>query len=94
MTQDEIHEASRLCSTHESLRYNIARNSNDAIGLYAIDDDSRTSQPHLPAKMAGTIWMVALALVESRLRELGVDPKQGLDRECFDCGGTGKKPIS
>ena len=94
MTEDEVQEASNLISAHNSLRWNIARNSGRAIGLYAHDDDTNTTQARLPPKIGRQVLLVSLALVEERLRELGVEPETGLDHTCFDCGGSGKKPMT
>jgi hypothetical protein len=64
------------------------------IGLYAIDEDQNTTQPRLPPPIGRQILLVSMALVEARLRELGVEPERGLDRDCFECHGEGKVPIS
>jgi hypothetical protein len=87
-----VAEASELIRAHNSLRWNLARASNHRLGLYLVEDDERTSQPHLPPQMGRQILTVALALVESRLRDLGVEPEHGLTRECFECR-DGKVPM-
>jgi hypothetical protein len=94
MTPEQVKEAQDLISAHNSLRYQLARNGDCPLGLYAIDADQKTSQPRLPAPIGRQVLLVSIALVEAQLRELGVEPKQGLDRTCFECDGTGKVPIS
>jgi hypothetical protein len=94
MSPDEVAEAQQLLSSHNSLRWNLARSGHRTIGLYACDDDSNTSQPRLPPKIGRQVMLVSLALIEERLRELGVEPEKGLDHECFTCNGSGKQPMS
>lgn len=93
MTPAEALEARDLITAHNSLRWNLARNGHRWMGLYAIDDDQNTSQPRLSPPMSRQMWTIAIALVEVRLRELGVEPEQGFERDCFDCNGTGKRPM-
>lgn len=62
--------------------------------MYAHDDDAKTTQPYLPPKIGRQVLLISLALVEERLRELGVEPEKGLDHTCFDCNGSGKKPMT
>jgi hypothetical protein len=92
LTPADVHEAADLIRSHNSLRWNIARSANKRLGLYLVEDEERTSQPHLPPQIGRQILTVALALVESRLRDLGVEPEQGLTRDCFECR-DGKVPM-
>lgn len=91
MTPDDVNEAQQLLSAHNSLRWNLARNGHRRIGMYACDDDSKTTQPQFPPPLGRQIMLIALSLVEARLREIGVEPEQGLEHDCFQCRGTGSR---
>lgn len=93
MTPEEVHESRDLLSAHNALRWNLARNGDRFIGLFAHDDDEKTSQPCLSPSIGRQVMLVSLALVEARLAELGVTPEHGLDRDCFECNGSGKQPM-
>lgn len=94
LTPDQIQEAQDLISAHDSLRWNVARNSHRTIGLYAIDDDQKTTQPRLPPPIGHQVMILSLSLVEARLRELGVTVETRLEHDCFTCGGSGKRDMS
>jgi len=93
MTPEEVREAQDLLSAHNSLRWNLARNGDKRIGLYACDDDQKTTQPQFPPAIGRQVMLISLALVEARLRELSVEPEQGLEHSCFECGGSGKRSM-
>jgi hypothetical protein len=94
MTEQEVQEAQKLISAHNSLRYNIARyEQSSGLGMYLVDDDSRTSQPHVGGTVGEQILLLTKALVEVRLRQLGVEPDTRMDRDCFECDGTGRRKL-
>lgn len=93
MTPNEVKESQDLIAAHTDLRWNIAQNHDCSIRLCAADVDEKTVQPRLPPVIGRQIMLISLAIVEARLRELGVEPKNGLEHDCFECGGSGKQPM-
>ena len=93
MTPEEVHEAQELLRAHGALRHNIARNCHRHLSIHMQDDDQNTSDPMIPPSLSGDVLFLVLAMVERRLRALGVTPEDGLDQDCFECGGSGKVPI-
>lgn len=96
-TEKEVHEANRLVNEHTTMKYLIARYDEcSGLGLYLIDDDHKTQHPHLAYEMqeiGRNVLVIAQALIEARMRELGIDPDMSMDGACFECGGTGRREL-
>ena len=93
--KEDVYKANELLRSHEALRYFLVRHRDRAIGMYAVDvsHGDEGVQPHLPREIGRQVMEIALALVSSGLRDLGVEPPNATEQECMECGGSGKEPI-
>lgn len=95
LTETQLSEATRLVSAHNSIRYMLAKYGEaSGLGLYLYDADGDSTQPHIGGGMGRTVLAIANALVEERLRELGVEVNTARDWECFECAGSGRRGIT
>lgn len=91
MTVDETHEAGELLREFNSLRWQIAR-AGDFVCLSGASD---TSSCRLSGKIGAQVLHLTLALIEARLRELGVKLPGDVrfEHECFECNGSGTQAM-
>ncbi len=86
---NDIHKLRDLVSARNSLMYALTRYEGGGVRLDEVDSEHKTIV-HIPRELGLEILGAALGMVNARLLAGGVEVVEITERECFDCGGSGR----
>ena len=86
----DIGEISDLVRLSQEIKRMIAKHQDHDLNLYESEMDRIHHGARIPISMAMDVMGAIHGMVETRLIARGVKIDDIEERECFECGGTGK----